>query len=460
MFQKLRLSLAAGLLLAAGSCLAAADDTLPALQAAYARAVTPGPQADQYRDLFATVLRRVERSYATEVDLPALVAASLKVVDPVTPGTGNPAEVFKRAINASLGTLDPYSRYLEGAERSDSSGRFGGLGLEVEASEGAVRVVSPISDSPAARAGLQTGDLIVRVDDAPLLGMPLADAIAMMRGQPGTQVSLTIRRAGVDNEITISLTRDTIRRQLLRSSMEGDVLVLRLGSFTGPVTAALQDAIAQATAAKAPSGVVLDLRGNPGGLLHEAVKVADTFLKQGQIVSIRGRTPSNQRTWTADSDELLEGVRLVVLIDRRSASASELVAAALQENQRAIVMGERSFGKGTVQSTMSLPGEIRGSLKLTTSLYYGPSGRSVQKAGVTPDIELVPSLQGRDDRRPAPAGEPQLAKARVEQGRCASQPTAAPDAVLSCALDYLRSGDLDDFIGRAGGVRLAARTTG
>ena len=450
MFETLRTTAAACLLLLGGACLAAApaagEENMAALQSAYGRAVVAGEQADVYREMFASILNRVQRSYASEVDVAALAAAALKVVEPLAPGAGDPAQVFGRAINAALATLDPYSRYLDarayGNQRGESSGRFGGLGLEVESSQGAVRVVAPIADSPAARAGMQAGDLIVRVDGEPVAGMPLAEAIARMRGQPGTQVSLAIRRSGIDNEITVALTRDTIRRQLLRWSMEGDVLVIRIGNFTGPVTAELQQAIAEATAVRAPRGFVLDLRGNPGGLLREAVTTADTFLKQGEIASLRGRTASNQRSWQADANELLEGVRLVVLIDRRSASASELVTAALQDNGRATVMGERSFGKGTVQSTYGLGEEGRGALKLTTALYYGPTGRSIQKTGVTPDVEIVASL-----RQHGETDQPALAKAQVEQGRC-SKLIKAADPVLSCALAYLMAADMDAFLAR------------
>ncbi|MET0543585.1 MAG: S41 family peptidase [Variovorax sp.] len=465
-FRTLRAFAAGSLLLAGAAALAASptsgDDSLASLQSAYGRAVTPGEHADLYRELLANVLKRVQRSYATEVDLSALAAAALNLVEPLAPGTGNPAQVFSKAMNAALATLDPYSRYLDarayGNERGDSNGRFGGLGLEVESSLGGVRVVAPISDSPAARAGVRPGDLILRVDDQSLIGMPLADAIARMRGQPGTQVSLTIRRTGLDNDISVSLTRDTIRRQALRWNMEGDVLVLRVGTFSGSVAAALQQAIADATASQAPRGVVLDLRGNPGGLLREAVMTADTFLSEGEIVSLRGRTAANQRTWHADAAELLAGVRLVVLIDRRSASASELVAAALQENGRATVMGERSFGKGTVQSTYALGEETKGALKLTTSFYHGPSGRSVHKTGVAPDIELVNSVQrqgarGEEDRHAAPpaTGQSQLPKVRVEQDRCAPANKAATDPALSCALAYLHAGDRELFLARVSG---------
>jgi carboxyl-terminal processing protease len=283
--------------------------------------------------------------------------------------------------------------------------------------------------------------------------LAISDAVAKMRGAPGTQVSLTIKRTGLEQEINVSLTRSTVRRQLLRWTLEGDVLVLRIGSFNGPLAATLRTAIADATASAMPRGVVLDLRGNPGGSLREAVNAADAFLKEGEIVSLRGRTPANQRAWRADAEELLPGVPAVVLIDRRSASASELLAAALQENGRAKVMGERSFGKGTVQTTYTLGGENKGELRLTTAYYHGPSGRSVQRVGVTPDMEIASSTP----RAPRSADAPALPIEstpipRIEPGRCAALSTAA-DAALSCALGYLRAGGMEAFLSRVGATQ-------
>jgi carboxyl-terminal processing protease len=249
-----------------------------------------------------------------------------------------------------------------------------------------------------------------------------------------------VRRPGAD-AFDLSLTRDTIHRPLLKWRMEGDALVLRLSSFSGPVSAALSQGVAEALAAHAPRGVVLDLRGNPGGLLWEAIQVADAFLPHGEIASMRGRTLSTQRTWTADAAELLPGLPLVVLIDRRSASASELVAAALQGNGRAAVLGQRSFGKGSVQSTFGL-GEGHGAVKLTTALYYGPSGRAVNRSGVTPDVELLTAAPA-----PAPEGAPPAAHLRVTQARCAAEalPSVASDGALACALSYLRAGSTAAF---------------
>jgi carboxyl-terminal processing protease len=429
------------------------EDPLAALQAAYASAVAPGEQADFYRDLFAAVLHRVQRSYATEVDPGALAAAARKALQELAPGTTEPREVFARAVNAALRSLDPYSRYLSprvyGQEREGAGGAFGGIGLQVEAGEGAVRVVAPMPGTPAARAGLQPGDLIVRVDEQPLAGVALPDAIAMMRGAPGTPVSMTVRRSGGGEEFTVSLTRETIRSQAVQWSMEGDVLVLRLNAFSGSATGSLHRAIGEAGAAHALGAVVLDMRGNPGGLLTEAIRVADMFLGQGDIVSVRGRTPERSRSWQADEAEVLAGLPMLVLIDGRSASAAELVAAALQDNGRATLMGQRSFGKGTVQTTYTLGDENRGALKLTSSFYHRPSGAAVQQVGVMPDVELVTATAPGEDARAAQAAAaaPAAARARVEQGRCASMHKAS-DPVLSCAVAYLRAGSVQRFVGQ------------
>jgi carboxyl-terminal processing protease len=448
----LRLAIAPTLLLAACATLAAApasgDDPVQALQAAYARAVAPGGEAETYRGLIASVFARVQRSYATEVDLSSLSAEAIKVLEPLQPGAAEPRAVFAKAINAALGTLDPYSRYLEPrtAGSEGPGGSFGGVGLELEPGEGAVRVIAPIPGSPAAQAGVRAGDLIVRIDDQPLSGNPMADAIARMRGAPGTPVSITVRRTGLSDEFTLALKRETIRRQAVLWHMEGDVLVLRLSGFSSAVTGTLRQAIEQATAAGAPRGFVLDLRGNPGGLLNEAVRTADTFLSKGDIVSLRGRTPGNQRSWQADPEELLAGVPMVVLVDRRSASASELVAAALQDNHRATVMGQRSFGKGTVQTTYALDEEKKGMLKLTSAFYLGPAGRSVQKTGVFPDIELLAASTSSSEaaaEREAPV-PPGIPMARVEQAQCSAVVKAA-DAALACAVDFLRAGGVDAF---------------
>lgn len=452
---------ATAVLLLAGGASMAASPTVPeeaaldSLKAAYARSVLPGDEADRYRELLATVLQRAKRSSAANVELAALAADATRAIEPLPAGVGDPAGVFKKAVHAALHAIDPHSRYLDGVtygnQRSQLSGSFGGLGLEVESSGSAVRIVAPMPGSPAARAGLARGDLIVRVDDQPLSGLPLADAIARMRGQPGTLVSLTVQRAGTGDELIVSLTRDMIRRQVLSSSMEGDILVLRLALFSDTVAASLEETIARATTERQPKAVVLDMRGNPGGLFREAVRVADAFLSTGEIVSLRGNSPARHRAWQADPAELLAGLPMVVLIDRRSASASELVADALQHNGRATVMGQRSFGKGSVQTTFPL-GDNKGAIKLTTAIYHGPSGETVHRTGVAPDIELLDPTGRESSRaladgspRPAGAAPARQAQVRVNAARCA---IAAPDPALSCAVAYLLAGGVDAFVAK------------
>jgi len=460
LLRSLHASAAGWLLAACGAAFAAApavtDALLAPLESAYLKAVTPGADAAWHRDLFRTVLERVERSHAQEVDLSRFTAAALNTLEPLAPQSGEPAQVFAKAINAALATLDPYSRYLDAEaakhHRSTMTGSFGGLGLQVEMVDGLVRVVAPIPNTPAARAGLQSGDFIVGFDDRPTQGLTLAEAVSFMRGEPGTWISLMIRRAGQDDTFTVSLVREVIRRDPVRWSMEGDVLVLRLAIFTGGAAGALDKAIVEATAAATPRAIVLDLRGNGGGLFRQAVMTADAFLSAGEIVSIEGRTNFRRRNWAANTGERLEGVPMVVLIDGRTASAAELVAAALQENGRATVIGRRSFGKGSVQSMVSL-GEDKGALRLTTALYRGPSGRTVQRTGVGPDIELLPdqaaasgSRRREADRAHALQGaeEPPPPKARVEESRCA--PEKASDAALACALAFIDAGGLEAFL--------------
>lgn len=457
----LRASTAAWLLAACGASFAAApvvtEELLAPLEAAYLRAVKPGDEAEAHRELFGTVLERVHRNYAREVDVAQLIAAALKTLEPLAPESGEPGEVFTKAINAALATLDPYSRYLDAHaasnHRSAISGSYGGLGLQVEMVDGLVRVVAPMPGTPAARAGLQSGDLIVRFDDQPVQGMALPEAIFRMRGEPGTSIELMIRRGGNEDVFTVSIVRELIRREPVRWSMEGDVLVLRLANFTRALSAAMEKAIADATASATPRALVLDLRGNSGGLFRQAVMTADAFLGEGEIVSLQGRASVNRRGWNASPGEHFAGVPMVVLIDGRTASAAELVAAALQENGRATVMGRRSFGKGSVQSMVSL-GEGRGALRLTTALYHGPSGRSVQRTGVGPDIELVPApaagagnrRREADRARALPGSEePPPPKARIEESRCAPRQKAL-DPALACALAFIEAGAIDAFL--------------
>ncbi|GLQ11554.1 peptidase S41 [Devosia yakushimensis] len=318
-------------------------------------------------------------------------------------------ELIRAAIQGMLTSLDPHSGYLPPADydemREDTSGEFGGLGIEVTMEEGIVKVVSPIDDTPAAKAGIMANDLIVAIDGVQVQGLTLDDAVAKMRGPLGTSVKITVAREGVPDPLDFELTRATIAMRAVRWSMEGDVAVLRLSRFSEQAFVGIQQAIKDIYAERKdvpPKGIILDLRNNPGGLVDQSVYVADAFLKQGAVVLTRGRVPEESARYDAQPDALdaqLSDVPLVVLINGGSASASEIVAGALQDHKRATIVGTRSFGKGSVQSIISLGPD--GAMRLTTARYYTPNNRSIQALGIVPDIEIkqtVPAeLQGRDE---------------------------------------------------------------
>ncbi len=302
-------------------------------------------------------------------------------------------QLLEDAVRGMLQGLDPHSDYLTRDEfrelREGTTGQFGGLGIEVGTENGFIKVIAPIDDTPAQRAGIQAGDLIIRLDGEPTRGMSLNEAVNRMRGEPGTDIVLTIVREGEDGPFDVTLTRDVIRVASVRSRMlepgYGYIRISQFQSRTGP---AVQDAVEslRREADGRLNGLVLDLRNNPGGVLQAAVAVADTFLSDGQIVYTQGRLEEAQMRFSADGEDMLDGAPMVVLINGGSASGSEIVAGALQDHRRAVIMGSRSFGKGSVQSV--LPLQSGAALKLTTARYYTPSGRSIQAEGIVPDIEL------------------------------------------------------------------------
>ena len=325
-------------------------------------------------------------------------------------------ELIRAAIQGMLTSLDPHSGYLPPADyddmREDTSGEFGGLGIEVTMEEGVIKVVSPIDDTPAAKAGILANDLIVAIDGVDVQGQTLDDSVGKMRGPVGTSVKLTVVREGVDEPLDFELERAIVAMRAVRWSMEGgekegegDIGVLRLARFSEQAFVGIQSAIKDIYAARdgvAPKGLILDLRNNPGGLVDQSVYVADAFLKQGAVVLTRGRIPEESARYDAQPDALdaeLADVPLVVLINGGSASASEIVAGALQDHKRATLVGTRSFGKGSVQSIISLGPD--GAMRLTTARYYTPNNRSIQALGITPDIQVlqvVPEeFQGRDE---------------------------------------------------------------
>ncbi|MGE5146636.1 MAG: S41 family peptidase [Candidatus Eiseniibacteriota bacterium] len=327
-------------------------------------------KSETYRqlDLFGTVFERVRADYVEEVSDEKLVEA---------------------AINGMLSHLDPHSSYLDAKAYRDmqvqTRGEFGGLGIEVTMENGLVKVVSPIDDTPAARAGVKPGDYITHIDGTPVLGLSLAEAVEKMRGRVGTKIKVTIRRPNVD-PIELTLTRDVIKIQSVRSRVEGDIGYIRITSFNERADVGVKQALEtfKKDLGKRWKGVVLDLRNNPGGLLEQAVNVSDIFLDKGEIVSTRGRNPDSAQRWNAKKGDLAEGLPMVVLINGGSASASEIVAGALQDHRRAILLGTRSFGKGSVQTIIPLAGH--GAMRLTTARYYTPSGASIQAKGIEPDI--------------------------------------------------------------------------
>ncbi|MEK9860129.1 MAG: S41 family peptidase [Alphaproteobacteria bacterium] len=299
--------------------------------------------------------------------------------------------LISNAINGMLSALDPHSNYLPDDDfkkmQERTRGEFGGLGIEITMEDGYVKVVSPIDDTPAFNAGVQAGDLIVQIAGQDVLGMTLSEAVELMRGPVGSDIDITIRRKD-DQFIDITLTRDVIKMRSVRHESYGKVGYVRITTFSEQTTPGLEKAVAelQAEHGNDLQGVILDLRNNPGGLLREAVSVSDAFLEKGEIVSTRGRQGNQNSRYFAKSGDLLDGLPLVILINSGSASASEIVAGALKDHKRAVIMGTRSFGKGSVQSIIPMPGH--GAIRITTARYYTPSGVSIQSTGIAPDIDV------------------------------------------------------------------------
>jgi carboxyl-terminal processing protease len=302
-------------------------------------------------------------------------------------------DLLENAIRGMLTGLDPHSSYLDVEQFKElqvgTTGQFGGLGIEVGMENGFVKVIAPIDDTPAQRAGVKAGDLVIRLDDTPVKGMSLNDAVKIMRGEPGTDIELTIVREGLDKPLQITITRDIIKvKSVKRRSLEPGYGYLRISQFQSKTADYLEDAISDLKKENDDNlkGLVLDLRNNPGGVLNGAVAVSDAFLTKGLIVYTEGRIDDSRLRFNATPDDLLDGAPIVVLVNQGSASASEIVAGALQDHKRAIILGSKTFGKGSVQTILPLSGGT--ALKLTTARYFTPSGRSIQAEGITPDIQL------------------------------------------------------------------------
>ncbi|MBE1297886.1 MAG: PDZ domain-containing protein [Rhodobacteraceae bacterium] len=346
-------------------------------------------------DLFGDIFERIRAQYVEEVDEKELIEA---------------------AIGGMLSSLDPHSSYLSPDDAASmqvqTKGEFGGLGIEVTQEEGFVKVVSPIDGTPADEAGIEAGDFITHVDGESVLGLSLDEAVDMMRGPVGSEIIITVVREGEPEPFDVSIIRDTIKLTAVRARTEGDTVVMRITTFNRQTTpnleSGLKEQIEAAGGIDNVNGIVLDLRNTPGGLLTEAIKVADSFLDSGEIVSTRGRNPEDGERFNATPGDLSGGKPIVVLINGGSASASEIVAGALQDHRRAIVVGTKSFGKGSVQTVMPLRGD--GAMRLTTARYYTPSGRSIQALGVSPDIVV-------EQPRRSPATEEEEAASAAHRSR-------------------------------------------
>ena len=383
-------------------------------------AASAGNSAETYKELnlFGEVFERVRAEYVDDVSDDTLVES---------------------AINGMLTSLDPHSNYLNTKNFNDmkvqTRGEFGGLGIEVSMENGLVKVVSPIDDTPAARAGLKPGDLITHLDGDPVQGMSLPEAVEKMRGLINTEIKLTIRREGKE-PFDVKLTRATIKIQSIRSHLEGDNIgYIRITSFNEQTDVGLNNVMKnlKQQAGNKLLGVILDLRNNPGGLLDQAVAVSDAFIDKGEIVSTRGRRAEDAQRYNARPGDIAAGLPIAVLINGGSASASEIVAGALQDHHRAILLGTKTFGKGSVQTIIPLPGH--GAMRLTTARYYTPSGRSIQAKGIDPDIVV----EAAKIEKPTEKGDKPVKTSDVKKDDSGDDPpeqSSVDPAVMGTAADY------------------------
>jgi len=383
-------------------------EVAPRLGFPVARAEDTPPEGDvayHALTLFGNVYERVRQDY----------------VEPV-----KDQQLMENALDGMLSGLDPHSSYMNPKQWADmqitTKGEFGGLGLEVTSDNGLIKVVSPIDDTPAARAGMKSGDLVLSLDHKSVEGLSLNDAVDKMRGAPGTDIMLTIKREHIDKPIDVKLTREIVHLQVVKSAQYGDLGYIRLSSFNEESDPKLREAIGKLKDQTHGNlqGVILDLRNNPGGLLDQAVDICEDFITDGEIVSTRARHSDESQRWDAKGTDLIDGLPLVVLINGGSASASEIVAGALQDHRRAVILGSRSFGKGSVQTVIPLGND--GAMRLTTARYFTPSGRSIQGLGIAPDVEVAESHD--DEVHFLPDREADLNHALKNEG--SSEPTKPP----------------------------------
>jgi carboxyl-terminal processing protease len=327
-------------------------------------------------DLFGEVLEQINKEFVDEVDQ---------------------SKAMDSAINGLLQSLDPYSSYMTPESfkgmQTETSGKFGGLGIEVGMEAGVVKVISPIDNTPASKAGLKAGDYIVKINNIQVQGKSLTESVDLMRGPVGSSIEITVRRRGIKKALIFNITREIIQIQSVKSKLlDNNIGYIRLTSFNENSSKQIKEKIKKLKKDENPKGYILDLRNNPGGLLSQAIKISDFFLENGEIVSTKGRQASENRKWFAKKGDIIDGKIIIVLLNYGSASASEIVAGALKDHKRAIILGENSYGKGSVQSIIPL--KNRGALRLTVSKYYLPSGKSISEVGITPDIEIIEKSEG------------------------------------------------------------------
>ena len=360
-------------------------------------------------DLFGKILEEIRSEYVEEVSTSELIDA---------------------AIEGMIGSLDPHSKYHNPKSYKEvqvqARGEFGGLGIEVTMEDGLVKVITPIDDTPAQRAGIQPGDLVTHLDDEPVLGLTLQQAVDKMRGPVNSEITLTVRRSGVEESLNFPITRAIIKIRSVRARVVDDeIIVARISAFSEHTSDDLDAVLGDLWEEQGDRvvGAVLDLRNNPGGLLDQAIAVSDAFLERGEIVSTRGRDPTSALRFNAQEGDIIDGLPLVVLINGGTASASEIVAGALQDHRRALILGTRSFGKGSVQTVIPLSG--RGALRLTTAHYYTPSGRSIQAQGIDPDI-VVEQIRPEPEPEAIPERREEDLRGHLDNERFAIEEEEAP----------------------------------
>jgi carboxyl-terminal processing protease len=418
-----------------GVALGAGTATL-ATQSRLLSATAVAAASDTYRqlNLFGDVFEKIRTDYVEKPD---------------------EGKLIESAINGMLSGLDPHSSYMDAKSFRDmqvqTRGEFGGLGIEVTMEDGLIKVVTPIDDTPASRAGVMAGDVITAIDDEAVQGLTLNQAVDKMRGAVNSSVRLKINRKGVSDPVELKLTRDVIRIRSVRSRSEGDVGYIRITQFNEQTFDGLKnsiDTINKDIGQDKLKGYVIDLRNNPGGLLDQAISVSDAFLEKGEIVSTRGRNADETQRYNARAGDLTKGKPVVVLVNGGSASASEIVAGALQDHKRATIIGTRSFGKGSVQTIIPLGSN--GAVRLTTARYYTPSGRSIQAKGIEPDVQVtndVPAeLKGKDETKGEASLKGHLKNGEDEQGGSSAYvpPDPKNDKQLNFALDLLRGVKVND----------------